>query len=153
MTVLQPRIPWNYGQDNTVNGFALIVTNDYKGLTKFDKLQGPRIDGENMCNTMKILKFETHWAHNASFAVTCALLRRTRNCQYRPNYKRLVFVFSGHGGANRILYTQDGKPIKIEEDILETFYPENLPRLGAMAKKFFIEACRGGRADNLQRWS
>ena len=64
-------------------------------------LNGARVDGRKMCETMELLKFETHWEHNATVAVTIRLIRETARWQYLPNYKRLVFIFSGHGSYIR----------------------------------------------------
>ena len=131
------------GQNPLVNGFALILTNDYcddvAGSLK--ALSGTRADGKKMCETMQVLKFETHWEHNATATVMRRLVRETARCQYLPNYKRLVFVFSGHG-KKHILCTQDGKQVNFL-DIMKQFYPDQSPHIGTLPKLFFIDACRG----------
>ena len=131
------------GQNPRVNGFALILTNDYEGMSdKLPALKGTRIDGRKMRDTMQELNFEAHWEHNASVTVTRRLIREAARCQYLPNYRRLVFVFSGHGTTNHFLYTQDGKDINFH-NVLTEFYPDHSPQIGAVPKLFFIDACRG----------
>ena len=131
------------GQNPRVNGFALILTNDYEGISdKLPTLKGTRIDGLKMCNAMQELNFETHWEHNASASVTRRLIREAARCQYLPNYRRLALIFSGHGTTNHSLYTQDGKDINFH-DVLTEFYPDHSPHIGTVPKLFFIDACRG----------
>ena len=105
-------------------------------------LSGARVDGRKMCETMELLNFETHWERNATATVTRRLVRETARCQYLSNYKRLVFIFSGHGTTKHCLYTQDGKQVNFH-DIMKQFYPGQSPHLGAIPKLFFIDACRG----------
>ena len=131
------------GQNPLVNGFALILTNDYGAMNSaLPILNGARMDGRKMCETMELLNFETHWEHNATVAVTIRLIRGAARCQCLPNYKRLVFIFSGHGTTKHYLYTQDGKQVNFH-DIMKQFYPGQSPHLGAIPKLFFIDACRG----------
>ena len=135
------------GQNPSVSGFALIVTNDYmagNGTQALPPLKGARTDGKEMCETMENLNFETRWEHNASAATTRKLVREAARCQYLPNYKRLGFVFSGHGTTNHMLYGQDGRNINFHE-IMKEFYPDHSPHLGTIPKLFFIDACRGSR--------
>ena len=133
------------GQNPRVNGLALIFTNDYGEVgasSHLPTLSGARVDGRKMCETMELLNFETHWERNATATVTRRLVRETARCQCLPNYKRLVFIFSGHGTTKHFLYTQDGKQVNFH-DIMKQFYPGQSPHLGAIPKLFFIDACRG----------
>ena len=133
------------GKNRLVNGFALILTNDYAELGKLPTLNGTRIDGRKMRKSLELLNFETHWEHNATAAATLNVVSAAARCHYIPNYRRIIFVFSGHGTSNHSLYAQDGKIVNFEE-ILKAFYPECNPRLGAIPKLFFIDACRGPRS-------
>lgn len=136
------------GQNPGVNGFALIVTNDYLAgggtAHPLPPLNGARTDGKKMSETMEKLNFETRWEHNASAAMTRKIVRETARCRYLPNYKRLGFIFSGHGTTNHTLYGQDGKHINFH-DIMKEFYPDHSPQVGTIPKLFFIDACRGSR--------
>lgn len=132
------------GQNPRVNGFALILTNDYASMSKLPTLNGTRIDGQKMREAMMQLNFETRWEHNSSASVTQRLIREAARTQYLPNYHRMAFVFSGHGTTNHSLYTQDGKQIDFH-DIFREFYPDHSPHLGKLPKLFFIDACRGPR--------
>ena len=96
------------GQNPRVNGFALILTNDYTAMNgALPPLHGPLVDGRKMRETIELLNFETHWEHNATASVTRGLVRETSRCKYLPNYKRLAFIFSGHGTTKHNLCTQD----------------------------------------------
>ena len=131
------------GQNPRVNGFALILTNDYGGVGgALPILYGARVDGRKMSETMESLNIETHWEHNATATLTRRLVRETAGCQYLPNYRRLAFIFSGHGTTKHYLYTQDGKHVNFH-DIMKQFYPDQSPHLGAIPKLFLIDACRG----------
>ena len=133
------------GRNHRVNGFALILTNDYlESEGRLQHLKGAFLDGKTMLETMKMLNFETHWEHNATAAATMRLVREASSIQYLPNYKRLVFVFSGHGTAEHCLYSQDGKHVNLE-DVMKQFFPGQSPHLGTIPKLFFIDACRGSR--------
>ena len=126
-----------------VNGFALILTNDYSGVNgTISTLAGTYHDGERMCETMERLNFETRWERNATAAITMSVVHEVANYPYLPNYKRLAFVFSGHGTDQHYLYMQDGKPLDLK-DIMKQFYPGQSLQLGAVPKLFFIDACRG----------
>ena len=139
----QSRPPVVRGQNPRVNGFALIFTNDYEGEgSHLPTLKGARVDGQRMLETMELLNFETRWEHNATATLTRRVVRETVRCQYLPNYKRLAFVFSGHGTTKHYLYTQDGKQINFH-DIMKQFNPDQSPHIGAIPKLFFIDACRG----------
>ena len=80
---------------------------------------------------------------------------------YTQSYKRLVFIFSGHGVNGEKLYnkqrklrgyasgklcSQEGHTIEIES-IIDHFKPDKHPALGRMARLFFIDACRGDEVD------
>lgn len=136
-------------QDNqTANGLAVILTNSYEGCSRLETLSGTKADGERMRGSFQLLNFSTHHEHNLPKAATMQLLYNVANCkEFPPTYRRVVFVFSGHGGADHKLYTSDGETVKVS-DILSAFFPERAPLNGNMAKLFFIDACRGKQANS-----
>ena len=61
-------------------------------------------------------------------------------------YKCIAFCFSGHGGANGVIYGQDNSQyssLNITDKILRPFDPQEVPDLRNIPKLFFIDACRG----------
>ena len=62
--------------------------------------------------------------------------------KFPSSYRRIAFVFSGHGGGDHRLYTGDGETVNVP-DILSAFLPQN----GSITKLFFIDACRGKQAN------
>ena len=56
-----------------------------------------------------------------------------------PSYKRLVFVFSGHGNCDGEIYSQEGDVLKVEE-IINRFKPDKHSHLGRMARLFLMHA-------------
>lgn len=132
------------GQNPHVNGYALILTNDYTEVSSLPGLKGTQIDGLRMQETMKCLNFETHWEHNAPSHLVFKLVREAAKCKYLLNYRRLVFIFSGHGNSKHCIYAQDGKDINLN-DVMKQYYPDQSPHNGSLPKLFFIDACRGSR--------
>lgn len=130
------------GKDPRVNGFALIMTNDYSNCEELQTLTGTKTDGEHMKTAFQSLNFETHWERNLTEKRMRDLIHSCAARRYLHNYRRIAVVFSGHGTKNHSIYAQDGKPMDVE-DLLRAFYPETSPNIGSLPKLFFIDACRG----------
>ena len=147
-------------------GAAFIISNDYndqfarqKGLKK---LNGPHIDAEKMTTAFSRLNYEVVSHRNRTKQQLTDFIVEAASLPYRPSYKRLVFVFAGHGAAGKQLYDQYGRPsgntggqiytqegnmLEIEE-IINHFQPDNArPQLGKMARMFFFDVCRGQNDD------
>ena len=131
-------------QDNlTANGLAVIITNSYETCSRLETLSGTKADGERMKDSFQVLNFSTLHEHNLPKGPTMQLLYNVANYKkFPPSYRRVVFVFSGHGDADHKLYTGEGETVKVS-DILSAFFPERAPLNGNLAKLFFIDACRG----------
>lgn len=135
--------PTEHGKDPLVNGFALILTNDYIGVSGLPVLRGTKMDGSKMRDSMEFLNFETG-EHNAPSELVFKLVREAAKCKYLSNYRRLVFIFSGHGNSQHCIYAQDGRTINLN-DIMKQYYPDQSRHNGALPKLFIIDACRGSR--------
>ena len=131
-------------EDNqTANGLAVIITNSYETCSRLENLSGTKADGERMKDSFQVLNFSTLHEHNLPKGPTMQLLYSVANYKkFPPSYRRVVFVFSGHGCADHMLYTGEGQTLKLS-DILSAFFPERAPLNGNLAKLFFIDACRG----------
>ena len=73
----------------------------------------------------------------------------SKRIPYPESYKRVVFLFSGHGKQWKII-TNDEKELNIMDDIVEPLVNVSKvksPKLQLIPKLFFIDACRGGEHD------
>ena len=123
-------------QENaTANGLAVIISNSYEGCRTLETLSETKADGERMKQS---LNFSTYHQHNLSKEATMQLLHYVADyCKFPPSYKRIAFVFSGHGGVDHKLYTGDGETVNVL-DILCAFLPERAPQNGNTVKLFFL---------------
>ena len=126
-------------------GVALIVTNPYDGKKH---LPGTHQDGENFQQFLSECNYMVFWYHGITkndFTSYCEQLAKFR---YPKTCRRLVVVFSGHGGEGDTLECQDGEKVSVSE-MLKWFKPADAENdtLGNMVRMFFIDACRGGKKD------
>ncbi len=130
-------------ENSLANGLAIIVSNDYQNTEQLLTLEGTIRDNENMKRTFESLMLAVISRHNVSHNDMLALLSVIVNFKkFPPTYKRLVFVFSGHGNSDHLLYTNDEVLSTISiKDVLEHFYAAL--HLAKIPKMFFIDACRG----------
>lgn len=134
-------------ENTTANGLAIIISNSYDRCRTLETLSGTKADGERMKQSLQALNFSTYHQHNLSKEATMQLLHFVADYhKFPPSYKKIAFVFSGHGSADHKLYTGDGETVNVS-DILSAFLPERAPRNGKTAKLFFIDACRGEQAN------
>ena len=70
------------------------------------------------------------------------MLEAVATFRFTPEYqyKRIVFVFSGHGRSDSVCTHTGDIPIA---GIMDKFQPCNAPSLDKLPKLFFIDACRG----------
>lgn len=101
-----------------------------------------------MCNTLSKLSYAVISLNNVSkprLREVVSEITTVLSC-YSCNYKRLVFVFAGHGTRNDFLCTQEGEELSLNE-IIEMWLPERCPNLAHIQKIYFIDACRGTATD------
>ncbi len=125
------------------NGLAIIVANERSTLPETKDLPGVRNDLEAMKNTFEELRFATFPIVNATMdqirdVVSAATARTT---EYPPSYKRIAFVFAGHGSEGSI-HTHTG-PVDLQNYVFGCFQPGEAAHIGSIPKLFFIDACRG----------
>jgi len=143
------------------SGAAFIVSNDYDCAPKFDMLKGTHKDAERMVKVFTQLGYEVIARKNLKYNELISFISEAAALPYTQSYKRLIFVFSGHGvvgerlfdehgrwrgNASGKLCSQEGDMVEIES-IIDEFKPDKHPALGRMARLFFIDACRGTEVD------
>ena len=128
---------------------ALVVTLSYDNPVEpyVDVLYNTRVEGEKTKRFFSKCKYAVILCHNITrecFKILCNQLARY---EYPETCRRLVVVFSGHGGYGKICFT-NGETMLINE-IMNMFKPANAknPTLGHMVRMFFIDACRGKNED------
>ena len=132
-------------QQPSAFGFALIISNDYVGISSLPPLWGTEKDAEAMRDAFAHLNIVVLWKKNLSLEAMLQSVRETTECRKNPEKcVCIAFVFSGHGYDSRQLYTQDEKKVDIERIITE-FYPKNAAHIGNVPKLFFIDVCRGSQ--------
>jgi len=129
-------------------GVAFIVSNDYSAnQSGLHELNGTHEDAEKMSEAFRNLGYEIVPCRNLKCADLIDFVGKATTWPCRPSYKRLVFVFSGHGNCNGEIYGQEGGVVKVEK-IINQFKPDKHPHLGKMARLFFFDACRGDTDDH-----
>lgn len=122
-------------------GLALIIANQRGSQPGQPVLMGVMQDFARMTDTFTKLKFAVLSYVNISKVGLLAVVSEVATCQHYPQcYRRIVFVFSGHGRYH-FISSHDGD-VDIN-DIIAMFQPCVTPCLGNLPKLFFIDACRG----------
>ena len=141
MDTIRDKLRESVNRRPVANGLAIIIANENSSDPSHGPLDGPRRNLENMKETFEVLRFATLPILNASKEQVLATVRAaTSYKKYPPSYKRIAFVFSGHGDEN-VIYAHDGA---VETNqVYEPLQPKNAPHLADIPKLFFIDACRG----------
>ena len=127
--------------DPVARGLALIIANQRGPLPRQPVLMGVMRDFARMTDTFKKLKFAVLSYMDISKVGLLAVVSEVATCRHYPQcYRRIVFVFSGHGRYH-FISSHDGD-IDINA-IIAMFQPCVAPLLGNIPKVFFIDACRG----------
>ena len=128
-------------------GVAFIVSNDYStNQSGLHVLNGTHRDAEKMSESFSKLGYEVVPRRDMSRPDLIDFVGKAAAWPCHPSYKRLVFVFSGHGNCNGVIYSQEGGVVNVE-DIINQFKPDKQLHLGKMARLFFFDACRGDAVD------
>ena len=86
------------------------------------------------------------WHNNFSDDEINLQVVQAASCFHYPDsYRRLAFIFSGHGDAGRI-YAHDSE-VFLQKHIFDPWMPKNAPHLAEIPKLFFLDACRGDAVD------
>ena len=127
-------------------GLAIVLSNDYSscdgvGLTT---LKGTEADGRAMEKACEQLGFAVYRQHNdVTQAKLVNLLDEANTIKYPTSYKRLIFVFCGHGEEGSKIVTCDKGKVGTEE-VIEMLSRD---KLKTMPRLFFFDACRGKKND------
>ena len=136
------------GEDK--RGLALIITNQYLDTSK--PLRFTIRDAEAMKKTMNSLKFATITLLNVTQQDTKGIIKAiAKYKKYPPSYKCFIVVFSGHGGQNNVLFSNDLEEVDINEDILQALGSMQSPKQFSNSPKIvIIDACRGSKTKVVQ---
>lgn len=129
----------------SANGLAIIIGNETSYKPEHQLLPGTIKDLEAARDAFESLKFTTVPIRNASAREIIDIVQAASRCTYPSCYRRLAFVFSGHGDATYI-YTHDSE-VPLQTCIFEPWMSKKSPDLANMPKLFFLDACRGDAVD------
>ena len=111
--------------------------------------KGTDKDVDNMASTLGKLNFTVRREQYLTSAQLCCLVKAASDCNYYPNYKYVVFYYSGHGGSDDsensfVLPQQDGgsaEVVYIMDDIIRPFVDS--PKAGKFDRRylFFFDCC------------
>ena len=93
-------------------GAAFIVSNDYKThRSGLGALNGTHKDAAKMtAGFTNKLNYEVVSRENMTTQQLIAFVEEAASLPYGPSYRRLVFVFAGHGTAGKQLFDEYGRP-------------------------------------------
>ena len=130
----------------SANGLAIIVVNEASCRDDHKFLFGAAKDLEAIKEAFEFLRFATLPIKNASGQQIVDLIQAAAARPHYPaTYKRLAFVFSGHGD-HQCIYAHDSE-IPLQKYIFDPWLPKTAPHLAKIPKLFFFDACRGSGED------
>ena len=129
----------------SANGLAIIIGNETSCKPEHDPLSGTIKDLEAARDTFESLIFTTVPIWNASAREIIDIVQAASRYNYPSCYRRLAFVFSGHGDANYI-YAYDSA-VPLQTHVFDPWMPKKSPNLASVPKLFFLDACRGDAVD------
>ena len=130
----------------SANGLAIIIGNEISCKPEHnERLSGTIKDLEAARDAFESLKFTTVPIRNASAREIIDIVQAASNYSFPSCYKRLAFVFSGHGDETCI-YAHDSR-INLQTYIFDPWMPMCSPHLADIPKLFFFDACRGDDVD------
>ena len=127
-------------------GLAIVLSNDYSSCedVKLTTLKGTEADGRAMERACEQLGFAVYRQHNnVTQARVVSLLEEANKMEYPTSYKRLIFVFCGHGEEGGKIVTSEQRKVLIV-DIISMLSQDKLKR---MPRLFFFDVCRGEKID------
>ena len=137
-------------QNEISKGIAIIIGNQFSMHYPKDVLKGPYFDLSVMESAFKTLKYTVLPFLNASKQEILEIVREVSQLfpiSCKPLcYKRIVFLFAGHGHNNQFIHAEDGD-VDVYEDVVYPLMPGQSPNLANIPKLIFIDACRGKGRD------
>ena len=129
----------------SANGLAIIIGNEKSYKPEQVRLSGTIKDLEAARDAFESLMFTTLPIRNASAREIIDIVQAASHYAYPACYKRLAFVFSGHGDATCI-YAHD-LPVPLQTHVFDPWMPKDSPHLAHIPKLFFLDSCRGDAVD------
>ena len=129
----------------SANGLAIIVGNEISYKPEHQPLSGTIKDLKAARDAFESLKFTTVPIRNASAREIIDIVQVASQYTYPSCYRRLAFVFSGHGDA-KYIYAHDSE-VPLQTCIFDPWMPKKSPNLAHIPKLFFLDACRGDAVD------
>lgn len=120
-------------------------------------LGGVNQDCQRAVEFFKNLKFDIVTLREATYDDITGMIEAVRTLSDEdlecPEYKKLVFVFAGHGHKKWKVTTNDNKDINVMDQIVDKLVKkDNLSSqiLQFIPKLFFIDACRGAEKEKIR---
>ena len=129
----------------SANGLAIIIANEKSCRPDHETLSGTIHDLHAAKDAFEVLKFATLPIRNASKQQIIDIVQSTSCYKYPKCYKRLAFVFSGHGDAGCI-FAHDSE-VLLQPFIFDPWMPKRAKHLADIPKLFFFDSCRGDAVD------
>ena len=129
----------------SANGLAIIIGNETSCKPEHVPLSGTIKDLEDARDAFESLKFTSVPIRNASAQEIVDIVQAASCYNYPSCYKRLAFIFSGHGDA-KYIYAHDSA-VPLQTCIFDPWMPKKSPNLANIPKLFFLDACRGDAVD------
>ena len=128
-------------ENRTAKGLALIVANKFGSHKSQNPLLGVKHDYSKMTHTFGKLKFALFGMEDISKDGLLAVIHEVVTSKnYPPSYRRIVFIYAGHGVEYHICTHTGNVAIAT---IVDAFQPFNAPHIADIPKLFFFDACRG----------
>lgn len=134
-----------YPMNQNPSGIAIIINNAvFENKTKLEYREGSEQDVSKMKELFKGLQFDVQVYRNRT---ACQMTEDIETLSHKDHtqYDCCVLFFMSHGREGEI-YGTDGEVIKIK-DITARFTAKSCPTLAGKPKLFFVQACRGSKAD------
>jgi len=143
-------------KDNPIaKGLAVIVGNQHSYHRALRRvLNGPPKDVDSMTSSLQRLHYTVVPLHNISPQDIKQIVEAIKTyfpiAPKKDCYKRIVFVFAGHGDIQDNLHCKDG-PVHLKSDIIMPLLPMYCRSLEHIPKLFFIDACRSDPSNVVKR--
>ena len=116
-----------------------------------DKIGGPAGVDTDIHNMTKVLRDDVNFAiydvsaqGNPNITDIKAVVSVASTYKYPGSLKFVCFYYAGHGGSNDghpYIVDEDRKQLRVTDDIISPFYPENAEHLHERIRLFFFDCC------------
>ena len=127
-----------------VAGLAILV----KVKDHDDGPAGVDIDVQNMGKVLGELNFAIYdvsaQGNPDVKSIKAIILAASTYKDYPDSLKFVCFYYAGHGGTNDghpYIVDEDSNQLRVTDDIISPFYPENAEHLGKRIRLFFFDCC------------